>query len=162
MTKVTFIGAFFWTPTGAELGRGTLSKEAFYFYLCGFSIFLILNPSTSPQSSEVLFVRKRNDFCAGVTQCSWGPVWRIYLLKGNVLLHTFKQVQIRWDLTDWVKALPHSSVLIKYLTNHPSDSICGKFYLWVIHFWHRVRVGQYSKQKCVLNLQQSQSKLSVH
>lgn len=63
-SKVTFIGAFSWTPTGAELGRHTLNNEAFHFYLCGFSNFKILNPSASPQSLEVLFVRKRNDFCA--------------------------------------------------------------------------------------------------
>lgn len=69
-SKVTFTGAFSWTPTGAEMGRGTLNNEAFYFYLCDFSVFKILIPSASPQSSEVLFVRKRNDFCAGVTQSS--------------------------------------------------------------------------------------------
>lgn len=158
-SKVTFIGAFSWTPAGAELGRGTLNNEAFCFYVCGFSNFKILNPSASPQSSEVLFVRKRNDFCAGVTQCSWGPVWRIYLLKDIVLLHTFKQVQIRRDLTGWVSAFPHSSALMKYLTNHLSDSICGKFCLWIIHFWHRVWWGQYSKRQHVLSLQQC--KLSV-
>lgn len=159
---MTFIGAFSWIPTGAELGRGSLKNEAFYFYLCGFSNFKILNPSASPQFSEVWFVRKRNDFCAGVTQCGWGPVWRVYLLKDNVLLHTFKQVQMRWDLTDWVSALPQSSALIKYLTNHFSDFICGKFYLWIIHSWHRVRLGQHSKRQRVRNLQQSQCKLSVH
>lgn len=139
----------------------TLNNEAFYFYLCGFSNFKILNPSASLQSLEVLLVRKRNDFCAGVTQCSWGPVCRISLLKDNVP-HTFKQEQIRRALTDWVNALPHSSALIKHLTNHFNASICGKFYLWIIHFWHRVRLGQCSKRQRVLSLQQSQCKLSVH
>lgn len=54
--KVTFIGAFSWPPTGAELGRGTWNNKAFYFYLGGFSDFKILNPSAAPQPSEVLFI----------------------------------------------------------------------------------------------------------